>query len=401
MTTRVSLHNLLRTGIKNEGFKMKVEQNRWTSVKGWEYALPGKLKESAHLVFLFGSTQILKGESLYPKMREAYPKAILFGCTTSGEICDTQVSDDSLVITAVFFQSTRVLGARVRLREVGNSLQAGQYLAGLLDKDGLVHVLVLSDGLAINGSELVQGLAAGLPDGVSVTGGLSGDGDKFQETLVMLNGAPESGMVAVLGLYGDHLQVGYGSMGGWDPFGPERLITRSEGNILYEFDGKSALDLYKTYLGDHAKGLPATGLLFPLCIRTQAGESWLVRTILSIDEEHQSMTFAGDVPEGFYARLMKANFDRLVDGAMEAAKVSRQPLGTSSPDLALLISCVGRKMVLKQRIEEELEGVREMLGDRSALAGFYSYGEISPFAQGEKCALHNQTMAVTTFLEEE
>lgn len=386
--------------LPKERFDMKVEQNRWTVAKGWEHALPGKLSESAHLVFLFGSTPLLRGADRYPEVKKAYPGAILFGCTTSGEICDTQVSDDSLVITAVTFQSTMVRGAQVSLRETEGGLQAGKHLAGLLDKDELVHVLVLSDGLAINGSELVQGLAAGLPEGVSVTGGLSGDGDRFQETLVLLDGAPESGMVGILGLYGDRLRVGYGSMGGWDPFGPERLITRSEGNILYEFDGKSALDLYKTYLGDHAKGLPATGLLFPLCIRTQEGEPWLVRTILSINEDYQSMTFAGDVPEGAYARLMKANFDRLIDGAMGAAKVSRQGLGASSPDLALLISCVGRKMVLKQRIEEELEGVRDILGDRTALTGFYSYGEISPFSQGEKCSLHNQTMTVTTFLED-
>jgi len=168
---------------------------------------------------------------------------------------------------------------------------------------------------------------------------------------------------------------------------------------LYELDGKSALELYKRYLGDHAKGLPATGLLFPLSLRTKEGEAGLVRTILSIDEEVQSMTFAGDVPEGAYARLMKANFDRLVDGAVGAAKVSYEAIGSSSPDLAILISCVGRKMVLRQRIEEEVEGVREVLGDRTILTGFYSYGEISPFTPGAKCALHNQTMTITTFSE--
>lgn len=238
-----------------------------------------------------------------------------------------------------------------------------------------------------------------LPEGVTVTGGLSGDGERFEETLVFCDGPPESGAVAVLGLYGSRLKVGYGSLGGWDPFGPERLITRSKGNILYELDGKSALELYKRYLGDHAKGLPATGLLFPLSLRTKEGEAGLVRTILSIDEEVQSMTFAGDVPEGAYARLMKANFDRLVDGAVGAAKVSYEAIGSSSPDLAILISCVGRKMVLRQRIEEEVEGVREVLGDRTILTGFYSYGEISPFTPGAKCALHNQTMTITTFSE--
>ncbi|HUK55712.1 MAG TPA: FIST C-terminal domain-containing protein [Nitrospiria bacterium] len=168
---------------------------------------------------------------------------------------------------------------------------------------------------------------------------------------------------------------------------------------MYELDGKSALDLYRNYLGEHAKGLPATGLLYPLSLRIQEGTAGVVRTILSIDERERSMTFAGDVPEGAYARLMKANFDRLIDGAVGAAKISHEAIGSSAPDLAILISCVGRRLVLKQRIEEEVEGVQEILGDRTVLTGFYSYGEISPFSRDAKCELHNQTMTITTFSE--
>jgi hypothetical protein len=237
-----------------------------------------------------------------------------------------------------------------------------------------------------------------LPEHVSITGGLSGDGALFRETYVLWDDEPERDTVAVLGLYGNRLRVGYASFGGWDPFGPERLITQSRGNVLFELDGKSALMLYKKYLGKHAKGLPSTGLLFPLSIRIREGERGVVRTILSINEEDQSMTFAGDVPEGAYARLMKANFDRLIDGAVEAAKMSLDIIGFS-PELAILISCVGRKLILKQRIEEEIEGVRDILGAQATLTGFYSYGEISPFTKGAQCELHNQTMTITAFSE--
>jgi hypothetical protein len=216
---------------------------------------------------------------------------------------------------------------------------------------------------------------------------------------VAWDGPAEPDTIAVLGLYGDRIKVGYGSLGGWDPFGPERLITRSDGNVLYELDGRSALDLYKQYLGEHAKGLPATGLLFPLSLRRRDAETGVVRTILSVDEQHQSMTFAGDIPTGSYARLMKANFDRLIDGAMTAARTSATPIGSSGVELALLVSCVGRKMVLGQRIEEEVEGVRDVVGARAMLAGFYSYGEISPFTPSAACELHNQTMTVTTLSE--
>jgi hypothetical protein len=253
--------------------------------------------------------------------------------------------------------------------------------------------------LRVNGSDLVKGLISHLPPQVSLTGGLSGDGERFKETLVLWDDPPERDAIAALGLYGGHLRVGYGSLGGWDSFGPERLITRSKANVLYELDGKSALALYKKYLGEHAKELPAAGLLFPLSLRTKEGETGVVRTILGIDEKEQSMVFAGNVPQGAYARLMKANFDRLIDGSIGAARTSYEAIGSSCPDLAILISCVGRKLVLKQRIEEEVEGVREVMGAQTILAGFYSYGEISPFIPGAKCELHNQTMTVTTFSE--
>jgi hypothetical protein len=264
----------------------------------------------------------------------------------------------------------------------------------------LVHVFVLSDGLHVNGSELVAGLVSHLPPQVAVTGGLSGDGARFGETLVLADRAPCENVVAALGFYGDRLHVGYGSLGGWDAFGPERLITRSAGNVLYELDGTSALGLYKTYLGDYARDLPSSGLLFPLSVRASESKIPVVRTILSVDEATQSMTFAGDMQEGAYARFMKANFDRLVVGAKGAAMTSYEAIGSSSPELAVLISCVGRKLVLKQRTEEEVEGVRNVLGEHTVLTGFYSYGEISPFTPGARCELHNQTMTITTFAEQ-
>lgn len=378
---------------------MKVDQLRWSATTGWESGPTGELAESAQLVLLFGNTEILKNKEPLDKIKTAYPNAHLLGCSTAGEICGTQVTDESLVATAVNFEFSQLKGARTKLSDVGNSFQAGEHLANSLDKEGLVHVFVLSDGIEVNGSDLVEGLVNSLPDSITLTGGLSGDGEHFKETLVFWDGPPESGVITALGLYGERLKVGYGSLGGWDPFGPDRVITRSNANVLYELDGKSALELYKRYLGEHALGLPATGLLFPLSLRSKKGDTGVVRTILSINEEEKSMTFAGNVPEGDYARLMKANFDRLIDGASEAAKTSYEAIGSSSPDLAILISCVGRKMVLRQRVEEEVEGVREILGDQTVLTGFYSYGEISPFRPGVKCSLHNQTMTITTFSE--
>lgn len=378
---------------------MKIEQTVWTPKIGWQPGRPGQLAETAQLVFVFGGTQLFKtGERLH-EIRQAYPQAHFFGCSTAGEIAGTQVSDDSLVVTAIHFEHTQIKGAQITVAGPEESYQAGERLGQMLEPAGLVHAFVLSEGVHINGSELVQGLTKHLPVGVTATGGLSGDGERMQETYVLWNHQVLQNSIGVLGFYGNRLKVGYGSLGGWDTFGPTRLITRSQGNVLYEMDGKSALELYKRYLGDHAQELPAAGLLFPLSLRTRNGKTGVVRTVLAVNEAEQSMTFAGDVPEGSYVQLMKANFDRLIDGASGAARTSYEAIGSASPDLAILISCVGRKMVLKQRIEEEVESVHEVLGAKTALTGFYSYGEISPFTPNATCELHNQTMTITTWSE--
>jgi hypothetical protein len=377
---------------------MRVTQRCWTADGDWEPPL-ARDRQDADLVLVFGGTSVFEDGRRLVELGEAYPAAVVFGCSTAGEIYGTRVDDDSLSVTAVKFERTALRYAGVRIFDVDGSFAAGQALARRLHGPELVHVFVLSDGLNVNGSELVRGLASGLPEGVSITGGLSGDGGRFEKTFVLLDGTPQRDAVAAIGLYGPSLKVGYASLGGWDSFGPERLITRAEGNVLYELDGTSALALYKRYLGEHADGLPATGLLFPLSLRMQKDSTPVVRTILAVDEEAQSMTFAGDVPVGAYARLMKANFDRLIDGAVGAARTSHEAIRGSSPELAVLISCVGRKMVLKQRVEEEVEGVRDVLGENVPLTGFYSYGEISPFTPNAKCELHNQTMTITTFSE--
>ena len=378
---------------------MQIEQIRWNpATMNWTPAPPSKLGTNAQLILLFGSPACLQQTGWQDDLKKAYPNAHRLGCSTAGEIYGTEVTDETLVATAIAFEHTRLDGVSIKHSDVNDSYEAGKRLAKSLPHELLVHMLVISDGQNVNGSQLVAGLTQHLPPGVTLTGGLAGDGDRFQETLVLWDGPPEPDTIAVVGLYGDRLKVGFGSLGGWDAFGPERMVTRSAENILYELDDQPALDLYKKYLGAYAKDLPASGLLFPLSLRTGNGES-VVRTILGISEDERSLTFAGDMPQGAYTRLMKANFDRLIDGAIGAAQTSYEAIGKTSPELALLISCVGRKLVLKQRIEEEVEGVQDILGSKTVLAGFYSYGEISPFTPSAKCELHNQTMTITTLSE--
>ena len=388
---------------------MKTEQRVWTQGTGWLPRQPGPLAPLAQLVLLFGATAALKDPLLLESVRQSYPTAHILGCSTAGEICGDVVSDDSLACTAIHFEHTQVRSAQLSLNANPDSQQAGESLGSALphmlgasagrDAAQLVHVLLLSDGLRVNGSALLRGLTKSLPVGIAITGGLAGDGVRFNETVVFTGGTPQPGTIAIIGLYGSRLKANFGSLGGWDPFGPERSVTRSEGSVLFELDNRPALALYKQYLGEHAQGLPSTAMLFPLSVKINPGDRPLVRTILAVDESKQSMTFAGDIPQGSSARLSKSNVNRLVDGAIGAAHVTR-PAGSTAPQLAILVSCVGRKLVLKQRVEEEIDGIRDVLGAQTVFTGFYSYGEIAPFSRGERSELHNQTMTITTLGED-
>tara|TARA_R110001592_G_scaffold346310_2_gene638837 strand:- start:19970 stop:21097 length:1128 start_codon:yes stop_codon:yes gene_type:complete len=374
---------------------MKVCQYIYQADSGW-LKQSGDIKHP-DILLAFGSGKDCTGDILVSWWKQHFPNAQLLGCSSAGEIIETEVHTNSIVVTAIQFEKTTFKLSSLDFKEGEDSLDIGKKLANNLPKEKLKLCFVLSDGLFINGTRLVEGLKQQLPKGTLLTGGLAGDGKRFSETLVCVNEKFSSKKVVILGLYGDHIDTQYGSMGGWDSFGPSRLVTKSKNNVLFTMDDQNALELYKKYLGHHAKNLPYAALRFPLLITPANGQKF-VRTVLSIDEKSGSMTFAGDIPQGSYAELMRANYDRLIDGAADAANdVMRK--NTSHPELALLISCVGRKLVLDQRIEEEVEAVYDSFGQDTVLAGFYSYGEICPFDGQHEAILHNQTMTITTFRE--
>jgi hypothetical protein len=349
------------------------------------------------LVLAFGSSGLMEVPGPLQALLEAYPTSCVLGCSTAGEIHGSQVHDHQLSVAVARFSSTRLRRAEARVSGPEASAMAGANLAEQLDAPDLRAVLVLSDGLQVNGSMLARAMSQRLGPSVSVTGGLAGDGARFQQTWVLTGQGPRSGRITAVGFYGTSLRLDHGSKGGWDAFGPARQVTRAKGNILFELDRKPALALYKTYLGERASGLPATALLFPLSLRDPDGRNEdVVRTILSVDEAAQSLTFAGDIPEGHIVQLMRANFDRLVDGAGTAAEGLGLP--DLSPALAVAVSCVGRRLVLGERVEEEVEATLEALPAGTQQVGFYSYGELCPLATGH-CGLHNQTMTLTVIQE--
>ncbi|MEI8288854.1 MAG: FIST N-terminal domain-containing protein [Verrucomicrobiota bacterium] len=373
---------------------MNITTCRWTPETGWN--LPDTTATTPQLVLYFGATSQLDGNaSAVRELANRFPQAVVCGCSTAGEILGNRVFDESVVAALVQFKSTRIQAVAESTDGI-DSHAIGQRAAEKLKAPDLRHVLILSDGLSVNGTALVSGFSEKLAPGVAITGGLAGDGSRFQKTLVGLGNEVKRNQMVAIGFYGPDILIGYGSRGGWEGFGPRRRITRSQGNTLLELDNQPALALYKRYLGERAAGLPATGLLFPLELTKDANEkAGLVRTILAVDETKQSLTFAGDMPEGWYARLMKASGDQLVDGAANAGSEAVLKTNIAGSSLAILVSCVGRRLVLGQRIEEELEAVIRTLPEQTEVVGLYSYGEACPSAGSQTSELHNQTMTIT------
>ncbi len=376
---------------------MKTQSLMYSPESGWSVPSFPALDGPSTLILVFGAPDYIDNPQPILQLAKAYPHSCLVGCSTAGEILGTKLFDHSLVVSIVQFENSRLALAAAPLSNGHESFNAGRSLASQLKGPDLRGVLIFSEGSHVNGTELVNGF--NLPAAIAITGGLAGDGDRFQRTWVVHQGVPRPEMVIAVGLYGEELSIGYGSRSGWSSSGAEWRITKSEDNVLYELDGQPALQRYKEFLGEQASGLPAVALRFPLALRANASDEHpLIRTILAVDEKQQSMVFAGDIPQGYLAQVMTANLDQLISSASEATGSSRNgDFGSDADTLCIAVSCVGRRLVLGERTKEELEAALKVLPPKTLQIGFYSYGEISP-SEGF-CDLHNQTMTVTTIQE--
>ena len=353
---------------------------------------------SANLVLVFGSVKRFTEGKLQAFLKLRYPSAQVVGCTTSGEISPNGVFDDSIQITAVQWEKTIQRVAQIKMTGMQNSFEAAAGLARQLKADTLRTVLVISDGLNVNGSELLKGFQSVLGD-IPIVGGLAGDGGAFVKTLQLFNETVSDNQVIAVGLYGNALITSSGALGGWKPYGPPRKVTKSEKNVVYEMDDKPALPLYRMYIGEaFSRGLPGTGLKFPLAVIEEGKRDVeKIRTLLAIDSKANSLTFAGNVEVGETVRLCQTNHDRLVEGAGNAAHLVMEGLSASKTNqagLALLVSCVGRKGVMAENVSDEVKLVQQILGPQTSVTGFYSYGELAPRPNTTDSVLHNQTMTI-------
>lgn len=381
---------------------MKTVQLKRSKNSGWKY-LSKKLNLKKPLVLVFGNRFLLEDEAIFEEVRTLFKDGhIVFG-SSSGDISSESVNDDSITITAVEFEKSNfIIKTANVLKEASeakiDSFSIGKELISQLPQEGLKYVFVLSEGSFINGSQLTKGMNAATDDNLLITGALCGDAARFEKTIASYNENPKQGEIVAIGLYGASLEVTFSINGGWTPFGPERMVTKSKGNVLYELDNLPALDLYKQYLGDKAKELPGAALLYPLKVKSSNERQSIVRTILNINEEDNSMILAGDIFENSVVQLMMTNVDSIVNAAEIAAQNAAETR-VAKAELAILVSCIGRKLVLDQRVEEEVEEVIAVVGNTTTITGLYCYGEIAPFIREKSCQLHNQTMTVTLISE--
>jgi hypothetical protein len=365
----------------------------------WIY-IGKKLKLNNPLVLVFGDRVMLEDVNIYKELRCKFPTGHLVFGSTSGDITAHVVDDESITVTAIEFEKTKFdIKTSNVLNSDLNSFKTGSDLVSQFLKDNLKLIFVISEGSFINGSQLTKGMnVASTSDNLLITGGLCGDAARFEKTVASYNENPKPGEIVAIGFYGDTFEASFSIHGGWTPFGPERIVTKSESNELFELDNKPALDLYKKYLGDKSNELPGAALLYPLNVKSEDEKQSFVRTILNIDEEKNTMILAGDIPENSRVQLMMTNVDNIANASERAARQALE-FRKNKPQLALLVSCIGRKLVLDQRVEEEIEEVVDVLGEDTVICGFYSYGEIAPFHGEHDCQLHNQTMAITLISE--
>lgn len=353
---------------------------------------------NAQLVLVFGSAALLMKLPL-SAWRALWPKACFVGCSSAGEILNDRINEQRLALTVVSFDRSQIAFARAEQAGGDDGTACGAELASALPQEGLRHVFMLCDGLACNPSALLKSLAEHLPAEVVVTGGIAADDLNFTRPLIVANALPDKACAAAVGFYGKTLNIGFSAMNGWNCFGPERQITRINGNTLYELDGGKAFELYERYLGELASSLPASALRYPLAQITPNAWSCLkTRSTLSFDATVGSIQLCGSLAEGDFVRMMRATPEHLVRAAHNAAS-DCMISGGKRPTLAVAVAGAGRRQMLGLRAEEELEDIKRTLGPQLALSGFYGYGEIAPLAGGTTSEVHGQSISITSFDE--
>jgi len=353
-----------------------------------------------NFAFVFGDLAMLKNKELTGRLQSLLEGIPCAGCSTAGEITKKGRFENTVVIQGLSWEhsdSHAVVKVSPNRKPVSDLTDAFA-LAQQLPKVGLKAVLVFAPSANADAPSIVHGIKRAVGENVVVSGGLAGDGAQFESSAVYANGVLHSDGLVIVGIYGEAMSMVHGSAGGWRAFGGERTITSARNNWVDTIDNRPALEVYKEALGENAQYLPDNGLKFPFGIMTDSCEKdGLIRAVLSIDEAAGAIELAGDIQDEKRIKFMRATSAELVHGAQQAAEKIQTAVTSSS--LIFCISCVGRKLIMGEAVDDEIVAVQETLQSSDNLVGFYSHGEIGPFFSKKDCQVHNQTMTVTVLSE--
>lgn len=371
----------------------------WHEESGFTYTDGKACLNDPDIVFYFTTNDIANRLDIWRIMQQQYPNAILCGCSSSAPICNADLYENAVTGMALHFEKTRLRTWQSSCPQQSDSHAAGKAMVDALLADDLAHIFVIADGLSIHGSQFLSGANCSLPEGVCISGGLASDNFEFKETLSGIDKAPAPHQICAIAFYGDAIRVGCSAESGWEKFGPKRTITRSHGNVIYELDNKPAYSLYKDYLGpEYAGQLPGSGLRFPLGIQENEESDLIIRSIDGILEQDKALHFNGDIPTGYISWFMSGQLETFAAGASKAATQARASV-PDVPQAALLVSCLGRQLIMGASVIYELDAINEVLTDAVPVAGFHSAGEFSQEKQSCRSIFQTQTMTVTLLAE--
>ena len=391
--------------IKNDNHKsngrdfVQVVTTFYTHQQGWHTPLPA-LDSPQTLVLVFSEPDVQRYETAISELQAHYPQSLITGCSALAGIVDHKLMENGLLVSILQFQNTTLAITAVKINNMEDSWRAGQHIAKKLQQADLAGLLLFTDGINANSTELLAGINSVIEQKrVNIAGGIASDKMQFEQTWVLYQGKFYTNLACGIGFYGSSFQLRTYAKDGFKPFGPERKVTRAEKNTLYEIDNMPALQLYREYLGENAKNLPHIALNYPFAVWDNDRENYRVRVPIDIDESTQSIKFIADIPDTSSTQLMYGTFDNLIEGAEEAANDLMSTMSTDRPVFVLAISCAARRLILAEDTAQELEATFNRLPPGSQQLGFYSYGELAQHSPNSCCHLHNETMTLTVIYE--
>jgi len=333
-------------------------------------------------------------------IQDKWPGLQVIGCTTDGEMSSQLGFVEDSVSLTLFASDTIEITTGVG-RDASKDLVAGAQSAyeQAKSKTTLPPALcvVTPASLTFSSEQVVNAIKSVVGPDVPLFGAVAGDQWRFQQTYQFFNDEVLVDSVPMI-LFSGPVCVSSSTQSGWQTIGPVGTITEVTGNVVHKIDNGTALDFYKSLLGDDA--VP-TGDRPLAILDSNENISRLRASNEAYDPETGSITFFGEFSVGDRVQITLANRNDILEGTRASVQLAKSKFpATASPSAAMFFSCSARKLLLGTRTNEEYEILKNEIGQDLPVFGFYGYGEIGPAFSGDgHCEFHNETFVTVLFGE--